>query len=181
MWRRLEGLLKKAGRTAGQARFGRRPASDVASPATDVELRTGPASPVVFRKCSQYPNLFEFNLEKLDVNLLIYPKTGNDADRDAVLLIVFGCEEILALDEVNEAYVCRKLSQARDMRYAPAQSSFEAVYSRTAQFDAQDIVSACVGGGDLARVSSVAGGGVRLTAAAQRIAAELAFDLNRRA
>ena len=173
MWRRLKNLLTRKGRMPGT------PVEHGQADRRDQVKTSASAVPaIVFRRYDQYSNLFEFNLEKLDVNLLRYPG-GADADRDAALLLVFGCEEILGVAQVNEAYVCRKIGAAHDRVRQTAARSFDAVYAHAVRFNAQDIVGACVAGGDLERVSLEAGGDVRLTEAARRIVAEMAFDLNR--
>ena len=172
MWQRLKSLLIRTGRTPGKLVDSTR-----ANRRRKVQPALSSVPAAVFRRYDEYPNLFAFNLEKLDVNLLKYPG-GADADRDAALLLVFGCEEILGKAAVNEAYVCRKISDARDKARPTAISSFDAVYAQTARFNAQDIVAACVAVGDLDRVSLDAGGDVRLTEVARRIAAEMAFEFN---
>ena len=110
---------------------------------------------------------------------MAYPDGGAGADSDAVLLLVYACEEILRLDEANEAYICRKLGETRDRSHGVGKGSFDAVYARTAAFDAQRIVDACVARGDLMRVSSVAGGGIRLTDQARGPVEDMAYDLDR--
>ncbi len=142
---------------------------------------TGAPAPVVYRRSPQYPDLYDFNVEKLDVNLLVRPDGDGYGETDAVLLLMFGCEELLGLDEMNEAYICRKLSDVLDGTHDAHGTSFEAVFRTTNVLDTQHVVDRCVNGGYIERLSDVAGGSLRLRDAARHRAAELAFDLNVRA
>jgi hypothetical protein len=178
MWPRLKRLLERTKRGIPGA-FANAPV-DPEAPEIDVADAGEPPGPVVFHRYYKYVGLFSFNMGKLDINLLMYPG-GPDADRYAVLLLVYGCEEILRLPEVNEAYVCRKLGETRDKLRVAADEGFEAVYARTEAFDAQRIVDACVANGDLERVSVVAGGDVRLSDALRPVIVDMAVALNDRA
>ena len=144
---------------------------------TEGEAPTRPPAAVVFERCERLPNLFAYHRETLDLNLLVYPTSGRNAHRDAALLLVYGCENILGIEEVNEAYVCRKLGEMRDRAQGAAGASFDAVYSAIV-FNAQDITNACVESGFLRRVSTEAGGRLRLAAHARPHVEDMAYDLN---